>query len=166
LDCARRICRVAERRGLRPSDAEIDWLRPAHLPAVRARLHRERILDGTELDLKLVATHPDPIDRERSTVIHRHGTVVAVMLVAPLAAGKGYAVPVRWVDPELRNGWGNAALIATSCGKGKGLGLTHVEFTGNSALHDETRRLGQRLGAEVIGLGARYQYVFQDQGKA
>ena len=151
-----RICRAAERRGLRPAGTTLDWLRPEHLPAVRALLLRERILGVDELDIKLLPDAAEPIDRERSTLILRGGELVAVMLVGPLADGKGYAVPARWVHPELRNGWANAALLATSCERTQALGLTYVEFAGNTARHDETRRLAERLGAAIASRGARF----------
>ncbi len=156
LDRAQRICRAAERRGLRPVGTTLDWLRPELVPTVRTLLHCERILGVDELDLKLLPDAAESIDRERSTLILRDGELVAVMLVAPLADGHSYAVPARWVHPDLRNGWANAALLATSCERTRALGLTHVEFAGNTARHDETRRLAERLGAEISSRGARF----------
>ncbi len=153
---AGRICRAAERRGLRPPGALLDHLRPEHGPAVRALFHRERILTGTELDLRLAPGHPEPIDRAGSTLILLDGDLLGVMLIAPLTDPKGYSVPARWVRPDLRRGWVNAALLATSCERVRPLGLEYVHFTGNTARHDETRRLGERLGGRVLPRGGRY----------
>ncbi|HJP35794.1 MAG TPA: hypothetical protein QF901_07365, partial [Gammaproteobacteria bacterium] len=154
-----RCRRIHERLGADkgpPSEIRITSLERAVLPAVRARLHEERIMDTLDFDDRLRPGHGQPTDREKSTVLLAGDTLIAVMLVAPLADGRGYAVPARWVAPEYRRGWANVVLIYHSTAQGQELGLDYIRFVANSKAHDETVRLSQRLGGHRVTSRHRY----------
>ena len=154
-----RCRRIHERLGADkgpPSEIRITSLERAVLPAVRARLHEERIMDTLDFDDRLRPGHGQPTDREKSTVLLAGDTLIAVMLVAPFADGRGYAVPARWVAPEYRRGWANVVLIYHSTAQGQELGLDYIRFVANSKAHDETVRLSQRLGGHRVTSRHRY----------
>jgi hypothetical protein len=146
----RRVYERLDRQRALPADIQLRSLEARLIPAIRTRLHQERIMDTFEFDERLRPDHPEPIDCVRSTAITRDDALLAVMLVAPMAATSGYIVPARWVTPSLRNGWANAALIYHSAKQGLDLGLDRIRFIANSAQHRETMRLATRLGGHCV----------------
>ena len=161
LNRCRRIYQRLLRRREFTAGLQISGVTQSLLPVVRARLHASGIMDVLEFDDRLRPGHPQPTDLGRSTALTVGGNLIGVMLVAPLADGRGYIVPARWVEPAYRRGWANTVLIYNSTAQGEALGLEYIRFLANSAVHDETVRLARRLGGERVRSRGRHALLLQ-----
>lgn len=152
-----RILEAARSRRAIPERASIGGLTREHLGRIRTLFHEQQIMTATEIDLRLGSRHPQPINAPGSTLCRVDDQLVGAMLIAPLPDPKGYLVTARWVHPDYRNSWVNAALLAHSCRQVEPLGLEYVRFLGNTAKHDETARLATRLGGFTAERKARME---------
>jgi len=120
-------------------------------------MHQEGIMETMDFDQRLLATHAEPIDKARSSVVLLDNHMVGALVIVPLVDGKGYLVTGRWVAPGLRHGWVNALLMANSIQKVLDRDLDYIRFVANSSYHTETVRLAERMGGHRVK--TRYRWA-------
>ncbi len=141
---------MLEKRGSIPEHVQILDLETGPIEEVRSRMHQEGIMETMDFDHRLQASHPEPVDKARSTVILLDGRMIGALVVAPFADGKGYLIPGRWVIPGMRYGWVNALLMITSMARGLDLDLDYIRFVANSSRHTETTHFAERMGGYPV----------------
>ncbi|GAA5484244.1 hypothetical protein [Haloferula sargassicola] len=151
---ARRVLERFQRRGGIPEGLDFtDLTRRELWPAVRKKVHDERLMDAGRFDDAVAGRGSQPLDRESSAIIADGSELLGIHLASRVPGG--LHIPVRWVHENHRHGWLNAALMIMTGDRCGCPPEAPISLGFHTAIHSETARYAHRMGARITSVKQR-----------